>query len=140
MDKQRKQSGHIDCYRKTDVLTANRETILLMMYAGAIRFLKQAIEAFEKGALSDWMKAVGRTQEIVNELRSSLNFEQGQEIARNLEALYEFITQRLITASMEKKVEPLKEAVRILETLNSAWEEAVAILKREKQSQNKSSP
>jgi flagellar biosynthetic protein FliS len=64
-------------YRRTEVLTANRETILLMMYAGAIRFLKGAIEAGEKGDTAERNRLVSRVQTIVGELRATLDAHDG---------------------------------------------------------------
>ncbi len=119
-----------DSYRKTDVLTANRETLLLMMYAGAIRFLKQAMDEAEKKNYAEMSRFILKTQDIVNELRSTLNFEIGGAIAENLEMLYAYVTQRLIQGNLEKKVDLLKEACTVLETLNSAWEQAIESLKR----------
>lgn len=123
-----------DAYKKTDVMTANRETILLMMYAGAIRFLKKAIEAHEKNEVAEKLTAIQRTQDIINELRATLNFEVGGEIATSLSSLYDFVLDRLIQATIEKKVEHLQEALSILNTLNTAWEEAVATVRRERAS------
>lgn len=121
-----------DAYRRTDVMTANRETILLMMYAGAIRALKKAIESVETNNRLEKAKQLSRTQEIINELRANLNFEISQDIAKNLDMLYDFITQRLMKGNLDNDVKPLQEALGILQTLNSAWEEAIASLKKEK--------
>lgn len=126
-----------ETYRRTGVLTANRETILLMMYAGALRFLKGAIEAAEKKDIATKNRLITRTQQIVNELRSTLNFDASKEIATHLDMLYGFITQRLIQAnaekdSSEKALSSLNEALGILNTLNSAWEEAVAQIRKDK--------
>lgn len=122
----------INAYRTTDIMTANRETILLMMYAGAIRFAKQAIAASEQGQMGEMSKMILKVQEIVNELRSTLNFEVGGEIAKSLEMLYAFITQRLLQANLDRKPEPLREALKVLETLNEAWEQAIESLKKDK--------
>lgn len=122
----------LDIYRKTDVMTANRETILLMMYAGATRFLRQAIEALNGGDFPEMNRMIAKTQEIVNELRSTLNFEVGGEIAKNLEMLYAFVTQKLIQGNLERSAAPLGEALGILENLNTAWEQAIASLKKER--------
>ena len=124
--------GRIDTYRKTDITTANRETILLMMYAGGIRFLKQAMQAAENNDLAEKNRLVGKAQQVVSELRATLNFEVGGQIASRLETLYHFITERLMTATAEKTIEPLREALEILLTLNSAWEEAIASIRKEK--------
>ncbi len=122
----------LDNYRRTDLMTANRETILLMMYGGAMRFLKQAIEAGEAKDFIQMNKMVTKTQEIVNELRSTLNFEVGGDIAKNLEMLYGFIAERLLQGCLDKEVKPLREALGIIETLNEAWEQAIASLKKER--------
>jgi flagellar protein FliS len=120
-----------DAYRKTDVTTASKETLLLMLYAGAIRFLKGAIAAAETNVLAEKNRLVTKTQNIISELRATLNFEAGKDIAIRLETLYGFIASQLIKATANRTVEPLKESLEILNTLNSAWEEAVASLKKE---------
>jgi len=122
----------LESYRRTDLMTANRETILLMMYGGAMRFLKQAIEAGEANDFILMNKMVAKTQEIVNELRSTLNFEVGGDIAKNLEMLYGFVSDRLLQGCLEKQVKPLGEALGIIQTLNEAWEQAIASLKKER--------
>ncbi len=121
-----------EAYRKTNVITANKETILLMMYAGAIRFLKRAIDAAEKGSIEEKVTNIKKTQDIVTELRATLNHEVGGELATSLDSLYSFILERLLQATLEKKNEYLHEALGILNTLNLAWEEAVSNLKKEK--------
>ncbi len=123
----------VDAYRKTQATTANRETILLMLYAGAIRFLKGAIEAGERKDLAERNRLTARTQDIVHELRSVLDFKIDGGIASELERLYTFVTSRLVSATLEHNIGHLREALKVLETLNSAWEEAIASLKKQKE-------
>jgi flagellar secretion chaperone FliS len=122
----------IEAYRKTDVMTANRETILLMMYAGAIRFLKQAIEAKESHQVAERVRLVTKTQEIITELRSTLNFELGGELAHTLDALYAYLAKRLTQGTLENNPEHLQEVLNHLSSLNEAWEQAILTLKKEK--------
>lgn len=122
----------VETYRKTDVMTANRETILLMMYAGAVRFLKKAIEANDTNRIEEKGRYIVKTQEIVNELRATLDFEVGGEIANNLDKLYDFITGRLLGGNLNRDSRQLREALNVLATLKGAWEEAVQSLKNEK--------
>ena len=125
-------SNQFSAYKRTEVLTANRETILLMMYAGAIRFLKGAIEAGTRGDIAERARLVTRTQGIVSELRSTLDFKVGGEIAQNLDRLYGFVTNRLMAGSLENDLGKLEEALGVLNTLHEAWEQAVASLRKEK--------
>ena len=118
-------------YTQTGVLTANRETILLMLYNGAIRFLKMAITASESSQTNEKNLYVGKAMDIVNELRASLNHKGDEQIASSLESLYEFIQDRLLKGSIENNVSHLNEALGILTTLKDGWEAAVQSLKNQ---------
>jgi len=118
-----------DAYRRTQVLTANRETILLMLYEGGLRFLKGAAEAAKRRDLPEKARLVGRAQDIVNELRATLNFDASPELAVELDRLYDFVTQKLTQAVSQQTSEPIVEATKILETLHRGWAEAIAGLR-----------
>ncbi len=129
-------SNPFDKYKQTQVLTASREKVLLLMYSGAIKFLNQAIEAGESKNTAERALLIGKTQNIVSELRSTLNFEASFEIASELERLYDFITERLIKANQDLSPQPLKDSLKILITLNEAWEQAIASLQKEQLAQS----
>jgi len=131
-DHKPKAPPSLGAYRKTEVLTANRETILLMIYAEAIRSLKKALEHSDKKEQAERARYIVKAQEIVNELRSTLNFEIGGDIARNLDSLYAFVTQRLVSATVEGNSAAIEEALKVLTTLHSGWEEAIASLRKER--------
>lgn len=125
--------GKFDAYKNADILTASKETILLMMYAGAIRFLKQGIAALERKEPIEKTKYVIKCQEIVAELHATLNFEIGGDLAKQLEQLYVYVTERLVQGNMENNPQPLNEALTILSSLHEAWEKAIASLRAEPQ-------
>lgn len=131
-DLKKKYASSTEAYRKTEVLTATRETILLMLYAGAIRFLKRAMEAHETAKWEERANNLVRVQEILTELRSTLNFEVGGEIAKQLDELYAYCNLRLTAGGVQNKPEYFKEVLEHLTALNQAWEDAVATLKKEK--------
>lgn len=117
-----------DAYRRAEILTADRETILLMLYAHSLRSLKMAIAAVEAGDLPSRATHITKVQDIVSELRSSLSHEQSPRIAEALEKLYAYVTRCLLEASSLEgadAVRSLKDALGVMTTLNSAWEEAV---------------
>jgi len=116
-------------YSKTNVMTANRETLLLMLYDGAIRFLKQALVAVKHEKHEEKSKCIGKTMDIVTELNASLNKQENEVLANQLESLYQFIQERLLKGSMENDTHALEEALGILTTLRSAWGEAISSLK-----------
>jgi flagellar protein FliS len=122
----------VGVYRKTDVMTANKETILLMMYSGAIRFLKRGIVAAEANRIEERTNFVSRTQAIVTELRSTLNFQVGGEVATQLDALYAYANQRLTQGNTENNIEMLKEVLTMLQSLNEGWEQAIDNVRKER--------
>jgi flagellar secretion chaperone FliS len=126
-----KRKSGINAYRQSEVMTANKETVLLLLYEGAIRFLKQAIDAIEAKRASDKAKYILRTHEIVSELRAGLNFKIGGDVAPNLERLYDYIADRLVQGNMKNETQPLFEALKVLTTLHEAWETAIASLRKE---------
>lgn len=126
---------NLDAYKKTEVMTSNRGTLLLLMYRGVIRMLKQAIKHNDEGKHVERSKDIAKAQKIISELRCSLNFETGGDIARNLDVLYGFVTDRLMKGNLNRESQPIKEGLEILETLNQAWEQAVTLDKKSQPSE-----
>jgi flagellar protein FliS len=120
-------------YKKTSVESASREKLLLMMYEGAIKYIKRAQIAMEKKDIAGRGENIGRAFDIVIELNSTLNHEVGGDLAANLEQLYMFITDQLTQANVNGKVEHLENALRVLTTLYEGWTQAIDKIKKEEQ-------
>jgi flagellar secretion chaperone FliS len=118
-------------YKQTAVQSASREKILLMLYEGAIRFMRQALQAIEKKDIAGRGMNIGRAFDIVNELNNTLNHEVGGDISKNLEQLYMFVTEQLTKANATGDAKPLSDALGVMETLHSGWVQAIEKLKRE---------
>ena len=69
-----------------------------------------------------------RAQDIVIELNSSLNMDY--EISTNFRNLYGFILDNLIDANIQKKTEPIEEALEILMEMRDTWKEAMQQVKK----------
>lgn len=109
-------------YKEVEIETASGLKLVVMLYAGAIRFLNMAKEGIEQRKLDIANNNIIKAQDIVSELMTSLNFDAG-EIANNLYSLYIYINRRLLEANIEKNTEILNEVIRLLVTLKDAWEE-----------------
>ena len=120
-------------YLKTQIGTASREQLLLMLYDGAIRFSEQGKALLGEKDLEGAHGVFVRAQNIVLELLYSLNREEtgGQEIVNNLTALYTYIYTRLVEANIYKDTARIDEAVRLLRSLRDAWAEAVDNLRKD---------
>lgn len=117
-------------YKQTSVTSASREKLLLMMYEGAIKFVKKAIIACESKNIADRGMNIGRAYDIIMELNNTLDFKVGGEIAKNLEALYVFMCDELTKANISGEVQHLQEVLKLLNTLNEGWVKAVDSLKK----------
>ena len=118
-------------YLQQQVQTASREQLLLMLYDGAIRFLKVARKGMEAQDVEKAHQNLIRGQRIVSELMASLDVKLGGEPARNLMNLYEYLYYRLVQANLKKDVAMLDEVLEHLAQLRQTWEEAIRIAARE---------
>lgn len=118
-------------YKTTSIQSASKEKLLLMMYEGAIRFIKKAIVACEQNDVAERGANIGRAYDIILELTNTLDHKVGGDIAKNLEQLYMFVIDQLTQANIKGDKKPLEEALKIIETLYSGWQQAVEKLKRE---------
>ncbi|MFG1513596.1 flagellar export chaperone FliS, partial [Halobacteriovorax sp. ZH3_bin.1] len=81
----------LGAYKQTSVKTASKEQILLMLYQAAIKNCKRSIEAIEKKDIAGKGQYIGKLQDIIIELNSSLDFEVGGDVAKELSSLYDFM-------------------------------------------------
>ncbi|MDI6799984.1 MAG: flagellar export chaperone FliS [Actinomycetota bacterium] len=112
-------------YLKNKVETASPESLVTMMYEGAIKFMKVARDALIANDLQKTNHNILRAQKIVSELAFSLDKKRGGDIARNLESIYLHINERMVQANIKKDVKLIEESIELLSQISSAWQEAV---------------
>ncbi|WP_054957472.1 flagellar export chaperone FliS [Paenibacillus dakarensis] len=111
-----------DKYRQSSVQTASPAQLVLMLYDGAIRFVKIGIDGISNNDLPKANQYLGKAQTIVSELMSTLN--HSYDISKNLFAMYEYINYLLIQANIKKSKEPAEEALGYLTDLYETWIQA----------------
>ncbi|GAB7078607.1 flagellar export chaperone FliS [Megalodesulfovibrio paquesii] len=112
-------------YLQTSVGTTSQGEILLMLYEGAIKFLRQAQEKIKERDYAQKGILISKALDIISELESSLNMTKGGEIAGNLHKLYFYCQKRLLQANINMDVAMVEEVVNILSGLKSAYQEVV---------------
>lgn len=113
-------------YRQQSIETASPAQLVSMLFHGAVARVAAAQEWIEDGQPDRANTDLQRAQEIVFELRASLDHERGGEIARNLDALYSFCIERLVEANATKDVALLPAVTSTLEGLCDAWDRMAA--------------
>ena len=124
-------------YKRTSVATATPGQVLIMLYEAAIKYVKKASICIDQKDLAGKGVNIGKVHDIINELVNTLNFDVGGNIARDLEALYNFMIGQLVKANVENSKEALEPVQKNLETLLSAWRVAVNQAQQEQAAQKK---
>lgn len=108
-------------YKNNQVMTAPKKKLLIMLYDGAIKNLKLAEVALQDKEIEKVNIYLTKTQDIIAELMSTLNFEVGGDIAKNLYQLYDYMYVKLIRANVDKNVESIIEVKNFMEELRDTW-------------------
>jgi flagellar protein FliS len=94
-----------------------------MLYDKVVLSLKEAVAAIEAGDIEGRWRANARAMEILNHMWSTLDVENGGEIAQNLENLFSFILMRLPEVDIRNDPEPARDVIGLIEPLRDAWRE-----------------
>ena len=108
-------------YKKAAVNTTDQGTLILMLYDGAIRFIKASLIQLEQQNLEGAHNSLLRSKDIVAELIASLNLDSGGDIGANLKTLYSYIYNRLIDANINKDMVLAQESLHLLNELRDGW-------------------
>ena len=115
----------VNKYKQTSVTTASKGQVLLMLYEGAIKFCRQAIEATKANRRADKGIYILKVQDILNELSLTLDHNVGGDISKELEKLYNFMVMQITEANIKNDPKPLEVTLKLLETLYDGWKGAV---------------
>jgi flagellar protein FliS len=106
-------------YRRTAIMTASGDKLLLMLYDGLVTDLKKAKQAIEQkdpaGAHTFLMKG----QNIITELMRTLKMEYA--ISTDLYRLYDYLRRCLIRANIKKDPAIVEEVLDMAAGLRTTW-------------------
>ncbi len=109
-------------YRDTEILTADPGRLILLLYNGALSFLRHGKECLEKKDYKEKGRLLMKAHAIVSELLQSLNYEQGGDIAKRLKSIYIYLLKRILDADMKQDTSAIDEVAFLLSELREAWE------------------
>jgi flagellar protein FliS len=108
---------------ETGVMAADPHKLIVMLFEGAETALRLARQQMADGDVPAKGRSISKAINIIdNGLRASLDKKAGGEIAANLEALYEYMVERLLHANLNNSSDMLQEVLSLLGELRSAWE------------------
>lgn len=118
----------LNAYKNTGVATAPPEKLVLMMYDALLSSVDAAQKALSRGDRVAAHAALLKAQSIVEELTLALDRSRGGAVARNLDALYDFIGGALVKANLDKDGGILSDVRRVVSGLREAWLEGPCCL------------
>lgn len=108
---------------QTEVSAASPHRLIQMLMAGVLEKIAAARGHMERGETREKGRNIGWAVSIISSLHQSLDFEQGGEIAANLEALYDYMNRRLTQANLWNSVEMLDEVADLMRDIKSGWDD-----------------
>lgn len=115
----------IAAYQDTAITTQGKGRLIVMLYDGAIKFMKLAITEIEAENWEAKGKYILKAQEILVELNAVLDMDAGGEIAADLRKLYLYMGRSLTEANMKKDPNIIREVIALAQELNEGWKAIV---------------
>lgn len=119
-------------YRQTQIGIADRTKLVILVYDGAITYLKRAKKRLDEKNFEEKCDLLFKAQDILLELISALDMNIG-EVGQSLYSLYCYMIKRLTEANIKNDPEPIEEVITLLSGLRQTWEEAMLIVKENPQ-------
>ena len=115
-----------NAYRRVDLESAPKTQILERLFDRFLVDVTNARAAIECKDIAAKAAALDHALQIVVELKASLDANAAPELCANLGALYDFVTDQLVAATINLSVKPLDPVTRIMTELGEAFRAAHA--------------
>lgn len=112
-------------YQQGSVNTASPAKLTLMLYDGAVRFCNIAKEAIDEGDFEKANTNIMKAEKIIVELRVTLDMKY--PVAKEFDAVYDYIYRRLVEANMKKDKTVLEDALKQIKTMRDTWKEVMRL-------------
>ncbi len=110
-------------YRKAQLDGISQRDLLVRLFQGIERFLLAAQSSFRNGRRDTAAESMAKARRILVELCSTLNFEQGGEVAQRLNQLYIFLIGQTFEISLKQDPAMIDTILPIVATLREGWQQ-----------------
>ena len=127
----------IDSYGEVNVVSgvnsADNIQLIQMLFDGLVESLKAAEGQIKRGEISAKAKSLARASKIVLGLQNALDFDEGGEIASNLNELYSYVVRRLFHVNAHNDIDALLEIHGLMEEIRQAWKSVPSLISPKKE-------
>jgi len=109
-------------YRSHQVSGAGPLGLVILTYDSLVTSLSRVKAASEAGDFAEEGQFIARALEAIVGLATSLNMEEGGEIAKNLSRLYAYMSRRLLDGQAKDTVAAAEEVMQLAITLREGWQ------------------
>ena len=124
---------------KVAVDVADPHHLIQMLMDGALEKINSAKYNMVQENVAKKGEDISRAISILDGLITSLDMENGGEIAENLLSLYDYMQRKLVEANLNSSMEPLNEVASLLNEIKAGWSAIPQEVRKEAAENNKHS-
>ena len=115
---QRYRAIDIEC----ELLSSTPHRVVQMLMEGVMERLSLALGCMQRADVVGVGKNITQTIDLIGELRASLDFEQGADIATRLDGLYVYMTSSLLEAQLDSDSEKILFVRNLMSEIKGGWD------------------
>ena len=123
MSSKKMMQAYQNANREAVAESENPHALITVLFEELLRAMRSYVSNVEKNNSPEPEQTAqfSRALMILYGLQSSLNFDEGGEIAENLFRLYEYARQQMLTTSREGQTAGTLTAIEAIESICDAW-------------------
>ncbi|MGA7436846.1 MAG: flagellar export chaperone FliS [Luteibacter sp.] len=100
---------------------ADAHGLITLLMDGALERIRLAVACIATGNVASRGEAISKTIEIIGGLQAALNHEIETSLVERLDALYDYMSRRLLFANLHADAYALEEVATLLGQVRDSW-------------------
>lgn len=114
--------GNLNTYRAVETSSKSQLDLILQVYDGALAAFRQAVTHYQNQDSKQGYEQLEKAKKFITHLYTTLNAEEGGEIAANLGKVYAYLITQISLAEATKDLTVIDDNINILGELRLGWQ------------------